>query len=49
MIGKTGQARSPGLVDGALWSAQAADDAPLVPGERVQVAAVNGLVLTVTK
>ncbi|HUZ16710.1 MAG TPA: nodulation protein NfeD [Gaiellaceae bacterium] len=51
MIGKTGEVRSPELVfvDGALWSAKTADDSPLVPGERVQVSAVNGLVLTVTK
>jgi membrane-bound serine protease (ClpP class) len=49
MIGKTGQVRSPELVfvDGALWSAKAADDSPLVPGEHVEVDAVNGLVLTV--
>jgi membrane protein implicated in regulation of membrane protease activity len=51
MIGKTAEVRSPGLVfvDGTLWSAETADDAPLVPGERVQVAAVNGLVLTVQR
>jgi len=51
MIGKTAEVRGPALVfvDGALWNAKAADDSPLVPGEHVQVAAVNGLVLTVTK
>jgi membrane protein implicated in regulation of membrane protease activity len=49
MIGLRGEVRSPGLVfvDGALWSAKAADDSPLVPGEQVEVDAVNGLVLTV--
>lgn len=49
MIGKMGEVRSAGLVfvDGALWTARAADESPLVPGERVQVDAVNGLVLTV--
>ena len=49
MIGKTGEVRSPELVfvDGALWSAKAADGTPLTPGEHVQVDAVNGLVLTV--
>ena len=49
MIGKTGEVRSPELVfvDGALWSAKAADGSPLTPGEHVQVDAVNGLVLTV--
>jgi membrane-bound serine protease (ClpP class) len=51
MLGKTGVVRSPELVfvDGALWSAKAADDAPLVPGEQVQVAAIDGLVLTVQR
>ena len=51
MIGKTGEVRSPELVfvDGALWSAKTADGSPLVPGEQVRVAALNGLVLTVTK
>ena len=49
MVGLSAVVRSPGLVfvDGAIWSAKAADDTPLVPGERVQVDAVNGLVLTV--
>jgi membrane-bound serine protease (ClpP class) len=49
MIGLKGVVRSPGLVfvDGALWSATTADDSPLVPGEQVEVDAVNGLVLTV--
>ncbi len=49
MIGLRGVVRSPELVfvDGALWSAKTADDTPLVPGEQVQVDAVNGLVLTV--
>ena len=49
IVGSKGVARSANLVfvDGALWSAKAADDTPLVPGEQVQVDAVNGLVLTV--
>jgi membrane-bound serine protease (ClpP class) len=49
MIGKSAEVRGPALVfvDGALWTAKAADDTPLVPGEQVQVDAVNGLVLTV--
>jgi membrane-bound serine protease (ClpP class) len=49
MVGLTGVVRSPDLVfvDGALWSAKTADDTVLVPGEHVQVDAVNGLVLTV--
>ncbi len=51
MIGKTAEVRGPALVfvDGALWNAKATDGSALVPGEHVQVAAVNGLVLTVTK
>jgi len=51
MIGLTGVVRSPELVfvDGALWTAKTADDSPLVPGEKVHVAGVNGLVLTVEK
>ena len=49
MIGKTGEVRTPDLVfvDGALWSAKAADASTLEPGEHVQVSEVNGLVLTV--
>jgi membrane-bound serine protease (ClpP class) len=51
MIGQTAEVRGPGLVfvDGALWQAHAADDSDLVPGERVEVAAVDGLRLTVRR
>ena len=51
MIGQTAEVRGPGLVfvDGALWQAHAADESELVPGEEVQVAGVDGLVLTVRK
>jgi membrane-bound serine protease (ClpP class) len=51
MIGKVAEVRGPGLVfvDGALWKARAADDSELVPGEQVQVAGINGLVLTVQR
>ena len=49
MIGLQGVVRSPELVfvDGALWSAKAADESALVPGEKVHVSGINGLVLTV--
>ncbi len=49
MIGKLAEVRGHNLVfvDGALWNAHASDDSALVPGEHVEVAAVNGLVLTV--
>ncbi len=51
MIGRTAEVRTPGLVfvEGALWSAKTADSSPLVPGEHVHVAAVDGLVLTVER
>ncbi len=51
MIGRRAQVRGPGLVfvDGALWQAHAADDSALVPGEEVEVAAVDGLQLTVRR
>ncbi len=51
MVGQTGEVRAPGLVfvDGALWQAEAADDSELVPGEHVEVQAVDGLRLTVRK
>jgi membrane-bound serine protease (ClpP class) len=51
MIGRRAQVRAPGLVfvDGALWQAHAADDSELVPGEQVEVAAVDGLRLTVRR
>jgi membrane-bound serine protease (ClpP class) len=49
MVGKTGEVRTSELVfvDGGLWTAKTADDSPLVPGDHVQVAAIDGLVLTV--
>ncbi len=49
MIGKKAEVRGPELVfvDGALWKAHTADDSTLVAGDEVEVAAVNGLVLTV--
>jgi membrane-bound serine protease (ClpP class) len=51
MIGQRGEVRAPGLVfvDGALWQAQTADDSALVPGEEVEVQAVDGLQLTVRR
>jgi membrane-bound serine protease (ClpP class) len=51
MIGQLAEVRGPGLVfvDGALWQARASDDSELVPGERVEVAAVDGLRLTVRR
>jgi membrane-bound serine protease (ClpP class) len=51
MIGQRAQVRAPGLVfvDGALWQAHTADDSELVPGEQVEVAAVEGLRLTVRR
>jgi membrane-bound serine protease (ClpP class) len=51
MIGQKGRVRGPGLVfvDGALWQAHSADASELVPGEEVEVAAVNGLQLTVRR
>jgi membrane-bound serine protease (ClpP class) len=51
MIGRRGEVRAPGLVfvDGALWQAQSADHSDLVPGELVQIEAVNGLRLTVRR
>jgi membrane-bound serine protease (ClpP class) len=51
MIGQKGEVRAPGLVfvDGALWQAHTADDSELVPGEHVEVQAVDGLRLTVRK
>jgi membrane-bound serine protease (ClpP class) len=49
MIGRIAEVRAPGLVfvDGALWKARTPDDSELVPGEKVEVSGVNGLVLTV--
>ncbi len=51
MIGQRAEVRAPGLVfvDGALWQAHAADDSELVPGEEVEVEAVEGLQLTVRR
>ena len=49
IVGRTGEVRAPGLVfvNGELWHAHAGDDSELVPGERVEVEAVEGLELTV--
>jgi membrane protein implicated in regulation of membrane protease activity len=51
MVGQKAEVRGKGLVfvDGALWQAQAADHSELVPGEQVEVAAVDGLRLTVRR
>jgi membrane-bound serine protease (ClpP class) len=51
MVGQRAEVRAPGLVfvDGALWQAHSSDDSELVPGEEVEVAAVNGLQLTVRR
>ena len=51
MIGKMAEVRGPALVfvDGSLWNAHADDNSALVPGEEVEVSAVDGLVLTVHK
>jgi membrane-bound serine protease (ClpP class) len=51
MVGQKAEVRGPGLVfvDGALWQAQASDHSELVPGEQVEVAAVDGLRLTVRR
>jgi membrane-bound serine protease (ClpP class) len=51
MVGQRGEVRSPGLVfvDGALWQAHSTDDSDLVPGEEVEVEAVDGLQLTVRR
>jgi membrane-bound serine protease (ClpP class) len=51
MIGLRAKVRAPGLVfvDGALWKAHTADDSTLVPGEEVEVEAVDGLQLTVRR
>jgi membrane-bound serine protease (ClpP class) len=51
MVGQRAEVRGPGLVfvDGALWQAHTADDSELVPGEQVEVEAVDGLQLTVRR
>ena len=43
LVGEPGQVRTEGLVfvDGELWHARTADGAPLEPGERVVVEAVD--------
>ena len=49
IVGQKAVVRAAGLVfvDGALWRAQAADHSELVPGEKVVVQSVDGLLLTV--
>ena len=51
IVGKTGEVRAPGLVfvNGELWQAKAGDESELVPGEQVEVEAVEGLHLTVKR
>jgi membrane-bound serine protease (ClpP class) len=51
MVGQKAEVRGPGLVfvDGALWQAHSADESELVPGEEVEVEAVDGLQLTVRR
>lgn len=51
IVGKRGEVRAPGLVyvNGELWQAHAEDDSELVPGEQVEVEAVQGLKLTVRR
>ncbi len=51
MVGQRAEVRGPGLVfvDGALWQAHAVDESELVPGEEVEVQAVDGLQLTVRR
>jgi len=51
MVGQRAEVRAAGLVfvDGALWQAHSADDSELVPGEEVEVEAVDGLQLTVRR
>ena len=50
VVGADAVVRSPGqvFVEGELWRAHSADGRALVPGEHVQVEAVDGLDLTVT-
>jgi membrane-bound serine protease (ClpP class) len=49
IVGEIGEVRRDGLVfvHGELWQAKAEDGAPLVPGDRVQVSAIDGLALAV--
>jgi membrane-bound serine protease (ClpP class) len=51
MIGQKAEVRGPGLVfvDGALWQARTSDHSDLVPGEKVEVEAIDGLRLTVRR
>ena len=51
IVGKTGEVRTPTMVyvEGELWKARAEDDSDLVPGEQVEVEAVDGLELTVKR
>jgi membrane-bound serine protease (ClpP class) len=51
MVGQRAEVRAPGLVfvDGALWQAHTADESELVPGEEVEVQAVDGVQLTVRR
>jgi membrane-bound serine protease (ClpP class) len=51
VVGAEGVMRSPGqvFVLGELWRAHAADGGELVPGERVRVEGIDGLVLTVRR
>jgi len=50
VVGAEAVVRSPGqvFVEGELWRARRADGGELRPGDRVRVAAMNGLELTVT-
>jgi membrane-bound serine protease (ClpP class) len=51
IVGERGEVRAPGLVfvNGELWKAKAEDESELVPGEEVEVEAVQGLELTVRR
>ena len=51
IVGRTGEVRAPGFVfvNGELWKAHAEDASELVPGEQVEVEAVQGLELTVKR
>ena len=51
IVGSEAEVRAPGLVyvNGELWQAHADDDSELVPGEHVEVEAVEGLELTVRR
>jgi membrane-bound serine protease (ClpP class) len=51
IVGTRGEVRAPGLVfvNGELWKAKAEDETDLVPGEEVEVEAVQGLELTVKR